>query len=248
MACVDTALSGSLGACRVTAQRLRRCRAPCPSPARTTRSPRDRGTCAWGGVAHPAGGTELHAAASRLQEVDSVPSVLCAAGPAAFSAGRGSPRRVGPGSGVEEAAAAVPVLVPAVPYDWRIQEQTLKPLPPPPEGVVDDPRVHNPRARPTLPCASCRVVSLNCGAFPPCRSAWSASAPAGWPACSTGREYWWTTARRSTVRCVRASPAAVLDTWLSPNARPTPPRPGRPSPRSWASRRRRRSCCAARRA
>jgi hypothetical protein len=163
MACLDTALSASLGPtpCLVPAQRPRRCRAPCPSPARTTRSPRGRATCAWGASVHPGGGgTAVLAASHCVEECAPVPTpVLCAAGPAAFSAGRGAPRRVGPGgAGVEEAAAPVPVLVPAVPYDWRVAEQTLKPLPPPPEGVVDDPRVHNPRVRHSLPCAPCRVV------------------------------------------------------------------------------------------
>lgn len=78
----------------------------------------------------------------------------CAAGPsvgpAAFTSdGTGASRRGGlPQSGGQEAGVEL-ALVPST-YDWRRSPdggQHLKEMPLPPEGIADDPRVHNPRAR-----------------------------------------------------------------------------------------------------
>ena len=61
------------------------------------------------------------------------------------------PRPRDGGASVAEPDAQAPfALVPAgaPSYDWTKRSATLKPLPPPPAGVADDPAVHNPLVRP----------------------------------------------------------------------------------------------------
>jgi hypothetical protein len=84
---------------------------------------------------------------------------------------------------------------------------TLKPLPPPPAGVADDPSIHNPLVRRLgsegpLPCCASFVGARQLTPARARRSGWSGWARAGWAPSSSGRASSWRTRRRSTRRCV----------------------------------------------
>jgi hypothetical protein len=76
---------------------------------------------------------------------------------AAASAPKPRPRDGGASVADPDAEAPPFAFVPAGPssYDWTKRSATLKPLPPPPAGVADDPAVHNPLVRPAPVSGAC---------------------------------------------------------------------------------------------
>ena len=65
--------------------------------------------------------------------------------------------------------AFVPAGAPS--YDWTKRSATLKPLPPPPAGVADDPAVHNPLVRPAAAPRGGRAGRRGTVSLAPCRPA-----------------------------------------------------------------------------
>lgn len=139
------------------------------------------------------------AAAARFRRTASARCLAASAVPArAFNASPlpKLPMRDGGGATVTPEEAE-PAFVPreAERYDWRYGSTELKPLPPPPPGVADDPSVANPLVRGWVwwlgflrgqgACVAWKAVGDPCG-----RSGWSGWGLGGWAPCSSGRGWW----------------------------------------------------------